>query len=301
MRRRQPLRDVRVRLAGPGEIAGTWRIDAAPVFTAGTGQFAGYHGRMRRPVPVPGLSAAHPNTLGDRMRFVLHELRTPVNAIQGFAELIQQQMFGSAPNEYRALAAAVAVDAARLMAGFDEIDRLAQLETGSLRLDEGECDLRDIIAGILRRLEGALRPRGARIELIARGLVFTVGMADPDAMQLVWRLLATLAGSLAPGEIVDLSLSSDGERITLDAGLPATLTVIDDLFAASVPSQPRAISAGMFGPGFTLRLARAETEASGGTLERRDDALRLVLPVLTAHPAAHTLDREGNGGSSVAQ
>ena len=300
MARRQPLRGERATLAGPPEIAGEWRIDAAPMFGRTTGQFAGYQGRMRRPGLALAQRAQSADSAGDRMRQLLHELRTPLNAIQGFAELIQQQMFGSAPNEYRALAAAVAVDAARVMAGFDEIDRLARLETGALRLDDGECELRDVVAKTLRRLEGVLRPRSARIELVAHGSPFTVGMPEADAMQLAWRLLATLASALAPGEIVDVALASDGTTVTLDADLPAGLAGNGDPFAASAPAQPRAISAGMFGTGFTLRLARAEAESIGGTLERQEDRMRLVLPVLTGHRGPHTLDRQDNGGPSAA-
>ena len=96
----------------------------------------------------------------------------------------------------------MAVDAARLLAGFDEIDRLAQLEAGTFEREPGQSDLRDIVARIQRRLEGVLRQRSARIDLAASGSPFTVALAEPDALQLVWRLLATLAGSLAPGEIV---------------------------------------------------------------------------------------------------
>jgi hypothetical protein len=114
-------------------------------------------------------------------------------------------------------------------------------------------------------------------------------------MQLAWRLLATLAGALAPGEIVDLTLTSDGNMVTLEADLPAALAGNGDPFAASAPAQPRAISAGMFGIGFTLRLARAEAAAIGGTLEQDEDRLRLVLPVLTASGAANRHGRQGNG------
>jgi hypothetical protein len=48
-----------------------------------------------------------------------------------------------------------------------------------------------------------------------------------------------------------------------------------------------------------LRLARAEAEAIGGTLDRHEDRVRLVLPVLTGHRAAHTQEREGNGGAAA--
>jgi hypothetical protein len=227
-------------------------------------------------------------------------LRTPVSAIQGFAELIQQQLFGPAPNEYRALAAAVAVDAARILAGFDEIDRLARLEAGTFERKPGESDLRDIVARIQRRLESVLRQRSARIDLAASGSPFTVELAEPDALQLVWRLLATLAGSLAPGEIVELSLAGGGNAVVLDMDLPAALMGDEDPFASVAPQQPRAISAGMFGTGFALRLARAEAGAAGGTLERHEDRLRLTLPALTGAAAPHTVESGDSGAGSAA-
>lgn len=296
MARRLPLRGAHASLLGPAEIAGEWRIDAAPVFGPTNGQFAGYQGRLRRPLPP---RTRVPSGEGDRMRELLHELRTPVGAIQGFAELIQQQLFGPAPNEYRALAAGIAVDAARLLAGFDEIDRLARLETGVLRLDGGSCDLRDAIGQTLRRLEGVLRPRSARIDLAVHGSPFTAALEEPEALQLAWRLLATLAGAMAPGEIIDISLTSDGTRITLEADLPTSMLAGADLFAATAPAQPRAITAGMFGTGFTLRLARAEAVSVGGELERRGDSLCLVLPALTGPAATHTLAPRDSGAASA--
>ncbi|KRA83733.1 histidine kinase dimerization/phospho-acceptor domain-containing protein [Altererythrobacter sp. Root672] len=295
MLRRLPLRGASLNLDGTAEIAGEWRIDAAPVFSPDEGRFTGYNGRMRRPLPVlAATSTAAPvkaGGSGDRMRQLLHELRTPANAIQGFAEMIQQQMFGTTPNEYRALAAAVAVDAARIMAGFDEIDRLARLESGALEFEGGQCDLREVVNQLLRRLDGVLRQRSARIEFEAEGPDFTVGIERDDALQLIWRLLATLAGALAPGEIIDLTLTVGSGQVTMELDIPGSMMGDTDLFAATATSQPRAVSAGMFGSGFTFRLARAEARAAGGELERQEDRLQLTLPSLT--DARVTLDRRG--------
>ena len=174
------------------------------------------------------------------------------------------------------------------------------LETGAAVLDQGRCQWDEAVSQILRRIEGVLRPRSARMELAVQGSDFAVGLAGTDAQQLAWRLLATLAGALAPGEVIDLSLASDGATLELVADLPASLLDDGDLFAATAPAQQRALSAGMFGTGFTLRLARAEAAAAGGVLERRDDALRLVLPVLTGHPAAHNVASQVSGGEAAA-
>ncbi|MBO9517092.1 MAG: HAMP domain-containing histidine kinase [Porphyrobacter sp.] len=295
MSRRLPLRGASLTLQGTAEIAGEWRIDAAPVFSPEEGRFTGYSGRMRRPLPVlasapvPAVAPSRTGGSGDRMRQLLHELRTPANAIQGFAEMIQQQMFGTTPNEYRALAAAVAVDAARIMAGFDEIDRLARLEAGALEFEGGQCDLREVVNQLLRRLDGVLRQRSARIEFEVEGPDFIVGLSRNDALQLIWRLLATLAGALAPGEFIDLNLTGGSGQVTMEIDIPGSMMGDTDLFAATATAQPRAVSAGMFGSGFTFRLARAEARAAGGELERQEDRLCLVLPSLT--DTRVTLDR----------
>lgn len=233
------------------------------------------------------------------MREVLHELRTPVNAIQGFAEIIQQQFFGPVPNAYRALAAAVGMDAARLLAGFDELDRLSRLETDALALSAEGCDFRHVVDRTLRRLEGVTHSRGARLRLLASGDGFAVQLGEEDSAFLAWRLLATLAGALAAGETVDLALRGSDGGIELDAQLPASLAEQEDLFSGAPQAQTPAISAGMFGSGFTLRLARAEAEAAGGKLAVSGESLILTLPPLTEETPNHS-DRRNDGTFAAA-
>ncbi len=275
---RQPLAAQAISITGAPAIDGEWIVDAAPRFASETGSFVGYRGRMRRPMP-PADDETNPES--DIMRQMLHEMRTPVSAIQGFAEIIQQQMFGPAPNEYRALAAAIAVDAARLLAGFEELDRLARLEASSGALASGESDLREAVVLTARRLEGAMKHRSAGFDLSVSGPSFHIGIAREEVMQLVWRILATLAGRSGPGEMLELSLAADGGKVRLRAELPKSLRTEDSLFARSDKPVPGAVSAGAFGSGFTLRLARSEARAARGLLERVDDALLLELPLLT--------------------
>ncbi len=296
LRRRGVVSGGRVELPGAEAVAGVWRIDAVPWFDRETGIFRGHVGRMRRP-PAP-LAEARPDSAGERMRQVLHELRTPVNAIQGFAEIIQQQLFGAAPNSYRALAGAIGVDAARLLAGFDEIDRLARLESASLDLSREGCNFRVVIESALRRLEGVTRPRGAHLRLLTSGERFSIDLGRDDSALLAWRLLASLAGSLAPGEVVELALRGDEHGIELEAELPLAFAGEDDLFTAGARTEVSAVTAGMFGAGFTLRLARAEAEAAGGSLALRGETLVLSLPGLTGATPDHS--HGANDGASAA-
>ena len=281
LRDHQPVRGGRVMLEGVAMIAGEWRLDAAPRF-ARSGAFAGYFGRLRR--PVTGKAAfARRNGQGDRMRQALHEIRTPLGAIQGFAEIIQHQMFGSVPNGYRALAGAIAVDAARVLAGLEEIDRLVKLEDGQVEPSGEPVSLKLIVEHTLKRLTGVLRPQSAKIRLLVSGDNFTVGLGEEDAALLVWRVLATLASALVPGEVIELALRSDGRRVAFGAELPLALTLTDNPFAASLPAKDAVVFPGMFGTGFTLRLARAEAEAFGGSLRADEELLVVDLPVWSEH------------------
>jgi two-component system OmpR family sensor kinase len=285
MNARQPLTAAPLTIDALPAISGEWRVDAEPVFALPDGRFAGYRGRIRRPVAVPQPASVGPqaDTAQDRMRQVLHELRTPVNAIQGFAEIIQQQLFGPAPNAYRAHAAAIAVDAAKLLAGFEEIDRLSKLESGALELDAGETDLRAELTETVRRMEGVLRARSAGFDLADSDEDCTLALARDEVRLLCWRLLASLAGSLAPGERLPTSLAAESGKARLAVAVPQAMRKLDDPFATGPADQKSALSAGMFGQGFALRLARAEVVAASGDMIFVDGMVHVTMPLLTAN------------------
>ncbi|MFM7376783.1 MAG: histidine kinase dimerization/phospho-acceptor domain-containing protein [Erythrobacter sp.] len=285
--RRQPLTRAAISLEGAPAITGAWVADAEPRFSE-EGHFTGYFGRLRR-VQDAGEAVATGSEAreADRIRQLLHELRTPVTAVQGYAEVIQQQLFGPAPHEYRALAAAIAADAARILAGFEELDRLARLETGAARIEPGETDLAALLHRTAAQLAPVLAPQGTGLDLDFGGDACLMAAIDAeDAEALVWRLLASLAAAAGPGERIALRLdpvigSGRGEA-RLRCSIPSRLAAAGEanLFAATTRTGESAISPGLFGTGFALRLARAEARAAGGSLRRDDDALLLTLPLL---------------------
>jgi two-component system, OmpR family, sensor kinase len=297
LRRHQPLQGCAITLAGAPAIAGDWRIDAAPWFDPLGGHYLGHRGRMRRPAAGAAsdapLAAATPtvrDSEADRIRQMLHELRTPVNAIQVGAEIIQQQLYGPTPHEYRALAAGIAGDAARMLSAFEELERLARLGSGAMELDAGETDLVAVVGSTVAQLADHTRQRGSGFALKIESQPLAVGLARIEVERVIWRLLATLAGTSAPGEMLKARLKLRHGMVRLDLQLPASLAARegDELFRASAGAIPQVIAAGVFGVGFALRLARAEAEAAGGKLDRKDERLRLTLPGLTRGNADHT-------------
>ena len=280
--RRQPLHNIRLSLRGAQRIEGDWIIDATPRFTQGEGRFFGYVGRFRRVVEE---RSDQRGAQADRLRQLLHELRTPVNAMQGYAEIIQQQMIGPVPHEYRAIAATIAGDSAHILAGFDELDRLARLEAGALELEPGQSDFAAIARRQIMQLQTVLSPRVARFEANLGDARAPLALDPSEAEMLGWRLLATLAGTTGAGETVSLALDTTGDQIEFAATLPATLREAEDIFSVETRPSTGAVSAGIFGAGFSLRLARAEARGAGGDLMRDGDRLVLSLPLLTAADA----------------
>src|SRR5690606_36642574 len=107
--------------------------------------------------------------------------------------------------------------------------------------------------------------------------------------QLIWRITATLAGNLRAGEIISLALHNDGPALRCIAESPVALRDQDNVFQAAPHDKPalRSISAGMFGTGYSLRLARAEAKAAGGTLVHKQDHLELTFTALPNGDSAH--------------
>ena len=287
LRQRRPVRGARIVLQGASAIAGDWVVDATPRFTRSDGRFFGYAGRFRR---AAGAALADRHAGADRLRQLLHELRTPVNAMQGYAEVIQQQVFGPTPHEYRALAATIAGDSARILAGFDELDRLARLETGALDLEPGASDFAAVVRTQIKQLQSVLSPRVARFDATIHEVAVLLPLAQQETEIIAWRFLATLAGATGAGETVELALKVEGDEVALRAQLPASLAATTDLFSSEARSASSTLSAGIFGAGFSLRLARAEARAARGELVRDDKWLVLSLPLLTPEDALPSPD-----------
>ncbi|GEO01631.1 hypothetical protein NSE01_34630 [Novosphingobium sediminis] len=291
-RARLPVIGGRLELEGPGPVEGAWRIDAVPGFVPDTGHFLGWNARLRRPpappvAATPGAADDAAKRSTDRLRQMLHELRTPINAIQGFAELIQQQLLGPTPHQYRSLAAGIASDAARMLAGFEDVERLALLETAPTQADataEGETDLTALLTRLIVQLDPLLAPREVVLVHDLPDGPLPVAMSAEELERTLWRLLSLVASSATPGERLELSLrvgaGPRGYAVRLRLPLPASLQASAD--SAPIISDSLASPGGMLGSAFALRLCGAELRAGGGLMVREEANVDVTLPLLTA-------------------
>lgn len=119
-----------------------------------------------------------------------HELRTPMNAILGFSELINSRAFGSDVDKYVEYAGIINSSGQSLLSLIDDMLALSRIEGGRLSLRESAVDLRAIVREIVESREATAERNGLSLmKRIGRDLPRI--QADERAMrQIVDNLLS---------------------------------------------------------------------------------------------------------------
>lgn len=302
---RMPMENARMNLRGSPDIDGDWRVSSAPFFDAMTGRFRGFRGIMRRPTLVeqPEQHAAAQNARirqGENMQQIVHELRTPLGAISGFAEIIEQQLFGPVGEDYRMLANAILSDARRLLAGFDDISTAARLDAGNFEIDPGQTDCAWLTRTIEERLAPISDSIGVNINLSVADPVRPFAVEREFAERIFARLLSAIIVAGRNGEELNGRLKTElGSRIfnCLSLDLPEKLAALteDELMGAGPIGDNQDDQndlSPLLGLGFSLRLVRNLSRKAGGDLRFQNEQVLLLLP------AVRDGDRNlrGNGG-----
>jgi signal transduction histidine kinase len=100
-----------------------------------------------------------------------HELRTPMNAILGFSEIIQAKSFGTDVDKYAEYATIIHDSGEHLLSLIDGMLDLAKIDAGKLSLRETDVDLKLLIMDMIEaESKTALQARISLTSNIARGL-----------------------------------------------------------------------------------------------------------------------------------
>ncbi len=278
LRQRAVFSDARLMVVGDSDAAGEWRISGAPAFDRATGRFSGYRGTARRPRREESAAPVAPRNdpAADSLRQLMHELRTPTNAIAGFAEMIEREMLGDAPPLYRERAGTIRTHARALLAAIDDLDIAARIEASALTLASNEVTLRPLLSRIADDLAALAEMRGAWISLpiddpVVRG--------DARAIErMLSRLLATLLSAARDGERVGVQVSADAGTVAITFDRPEALAGHDGdaLFALDDEHE----DAALLGTGFALRLVRNIARELGGSLAIMPEAITVELPAM---------------------
>jgi len=284
-RQRAEIINARMQLEGTPAEAGEWRFSALPWFDPATGQFRGYRANARRPhqgeVPY-GKPAAEDS--GDSIRQLIHELRSPLNAISGFAQIVSGQMFGPVNHNYRAMAETIVTDAALVQSIIDDLETAARSGSAPAEQQPGEIvDIGAVVTQVEGDLVGLLTEQRVDLSISRVGGPF-IGLAnDANARRMVGRLLTALIDVSEPGATLVGQLVTESphdDMLQLRIVRPATIrfATASDLLDPGFSPEGEAPGAAVLSLGFSLRLVDSLARGAGGRLDIGHNALTLHLP-----------------------
>ena len=269
---RAPFRDAALNVAGDGLVSGEWKISGVPAFDPADGRFRGYRGvALREQSAAPSAEPAE-DLLSDpdSLRELVHEIKTPLNAIIGFAEIIEGQYLGPADRRYRERAQEIVRQARLLVTAIDDLDFAAKIHSSSpaeaRRVDLGA--LTDRMAPTLRELASG---RGVQLELARRTRELTAAVEPQLADRLIYRLCSAAIAEAEAGERVRLSVDETGKNCRVSVTRPAKLAATSDeqLFGSGGTAVEQ---------GFSLRLVRGLARIAGSDLVSSRNSFALLFP-----------------------
>ena len=282
---RAPFRDCVMELGEEGPLAGQWVISGVPAFSPSDGRFIGYRGVAHRdeiedegPVEAAARSATAGPVDHDSLREMIHEIKTPLNAIIGFAEIIDGQYFGPAHSRYRERAAEIVTNARSLLEAAEDLDFAARLQSARARPGEG-TEMKPFLPVFAETLQGRAARHGVTVEIN-----FGVGLGrsglDPELMErLLRRFTDAVLGATASGERLRLEVRQAAPALAFEITRPrATLMagkdeLLDPEF--TIGDADRAL----LGLGFSLRLVNGLVGIAGGALEIGEEHFTLSVPL----------------------
>jgi signal transduction histidine kinase len=290
-RRRSRFSDARLQVGGLSDAAGAWRISGTPAFDHQSGRFTGMRGTARRPRRDEVAAPQPPGTsVSDSLRQLVHELRTPTNAIAGFAELIETELLGPVSPTYRHRATAIRTQAADLLTAIDDLDTVARMEGQALDLRQSIVAVRPLLDRVVRDLAPLTSLRGATIDVDPTSPAPDIAADDRAVERLVGRLLATLVSACGHGERIRIATDTTAGQVVLAFDRPRALAAHASDTLLSIDDEEEIEGAPLLGTGFTLRLVQNLAHELGGGLAINANRLTLRLPAALDREMEQTFD-----------
>jgi len=206
----------------------------------------------------------------DFLATLSHELRTPINAVLGWAQILKSAKL--APERVNKGLETITRNA-RLQAHLvEDLLDMSRIVTGSMRLDVQPVGLWSVVDETLESLRPGADAKRQQISCnVERGLILT---ADPMRLQQVlWNLLSNAVKFTAPGGSIAIGARTDNEDVAIvvsDTGIgipPEFLPHVFERFRQADGSTTREHG----GLGLGLAIVRHIVELHGGTVEARSE------------------------------
>lgn len=189
-----------------------------------------------------------------------HEVRTPLNAIVGFADILKQELYGPLGEKYRATAADIQTGAGHLLQLIDDIVDLSKAGAGKLELHDEAVDFAKPAADAISMLRQSAEGAGIVLAADIPGDLPRL-RADPRKLRQI--LINLIANAI--------KFTAQGGRITIAAAAA-------DSFAVTVSDT---------GIGMARREAPAAAALNGDVATVRATGTGIGIPLVKSLVALH--------------
>lgn len=201
----------------------------------------------------------------DFVSHVSYELRTPLNSMLGFAQMLAEPAFGPLGEKQREYVDDILSSGTTLRAIVDDILDLATIDAGTLELKLEPVHVRDLIEAARQGVEDRLKQNDVKLEIeVALGVDEIVADAS-RITQILYNLLSNAIGFSEPGGVVALKCAREDDMIAFHvedrgAGIPEEFqqSVFDRFESRTQGSRHR-------GAGLGLSIVKSLAELHGGT------------------------------------
>ena len=241
---------------------------------------------------APGASGTAESELIERTRFFAgmgHDLKSPLNGIIGFADIMGAGLKGPLPDAYKDYPSLIREGGETLLRLIEDMLGYAKAEAGTYELDPAIMDIAASGESVMRQSQAVADLAGVKLRF--HGQAELLAMADAAAVRRIWdNLVSNAIKYSSSGDTVTLrAFERDGsvfmEVIDTGAGMHA-----EDLARIAKPFAQGENAKGRAGTGLGLAMVQKLAELQGGQVTIRT-ALGQGTTVSVRLPAAASSEK----------
>lgn len=205
----------------------------------------------------------------DLIAWTSHEIRNPLNAVLGFAELLDRDEAQPLSDRHRVRVRQILKNGAHLMQLVNDLVDLSRLEAGALRLSCGPVDVVELLMDVKEMVQPLAAPRGIRVQAAVTPRPWPAAMADRTRLlQIALNLVSNAIKFNRPSGTVMCTVTAPRAgivRLTVrDTGVGIPFDAQERLFR---PFERAGQESGPIkGAGIGLYLTRRLAESMGGSV-----------------------------------
>lgn len=215
---------------------------------------------------------------------ITYQLRTPLTAIMGFAEILQNQYFGPLNNRQQEYCNNIIEAGQRLISLINDILELATIEAGYMHLDRSEVNVLHMVQGVADVVADWARQEDLELEVSCAEDIGTVLIDERRIRQALFNLLSNAIKFTPAGGRVKLTAEREGDELLISVQDNGIGISADDQARIFKRFERANIRTGQAGAGLGLSVVKSIIEMHGGRIvvdsaPNRGSTIKCWLPL----------------------